>query len=286
VDGYVLDSPDGGVGVVVRVPSPPLEPFVERLGYYAGGVAGGWEPVPPTGADHLLVNLGSGEFWWRAGAGPGAACVRSGVVVVPGSEGRVRVDLGQWRRAVFVSFHPGGACSLLGLPSAAAGEPLLDLEEAWGRGARLLRDRLAEAATAGAALAVMEDALLAHAVRPLRRDPVVAAAVTALDRGLSVAQVAVTLGVSQSTLLRRFTAQVGVPPKRLARIRRLRRLLAAAHGRPGCGWAQAAAECGYFDQAHMIAEFRALAGMTPAQYRPRLTQPYEVGPPRGDGFLQ
>jgi hypothetical protein len=52
------------VGVVVRAPSPPLEPFVERLGHYAGGLAGGWEPVSPTGTDHLLVNLGSGGFHW------------------------------------------------------------------------------------------------------------------------------------------------------------------------------------------------------------------------------
>ena len=126
---------------------------------------------------------------------------------------------------------------------------------------------------------MVEETLLAHAVRPVRPDPVVAAAVAALDRGVPVAQVAARLGVSQSTLLRRFTAQVGLPPKRFARIRRLRRLLAAVHGRPGAGWAGAAAECGYFDQAHMIADFRALASMSPGQYRPRLTEPYDLGLP-------
>jgi AraC-like DNA-binding protein len=267
------------VSAVVRVPSPPLVPFVERLGYYTGGLAGGWEPVPPTGTDHLLVNLASGEFHWRADADPNTACMRSGVVVVPGSEGRLRVDLGQWRSAVFVSFHPGGAYPFLGTPPAAAGEPVLDLQEVWGRDALLLRDRLAEAPAAEAALLIVEDALLAHAVLPLRPDPAITAAVTALDRGMPVAQVAASLRVSQSTLLRHFAAQVGLPPKQFARVRRLRRLLAAAHGRPGTGWAGAAAECGYFDQAHMIAEFRALAGMTPAQYRPQLTQPYDLGLP-------
>ena len=43
--------------------------------------------------------------------------------------------------------------------------------------------------------------------------------------------------------------------------------------------ADAAADCGYFDQAHMIAEFRALAGMTPTQYCPWLTEPYDPGLP-------
>jgi len=266
------------MGVVVRVSSRPLAPFVERLGYYTGGFADGWEPVPPTGTDHLLVNLACGDFRWRAGAAAAVARVRSGAVVVPGSEGRVRVDLGQWRSAVFVCFRPGGAYPFLGMPPAAAGRPLLDLQEVWGREGELLRDRLAGAPTAEAALLAMEDALLTHALMPLRPDPVVAAAVAALDRGMPVGQVAAKLGVSQSTLLRRFTAQVGLPPKRFARVRRLRRLLAAAHGRLGDGgWAGAAAECGYFDQAHMIADFRALALMSPGQYRPRLTEPYDLG---------
>lgn len=73
------------MGVVIRSPSRSLAPFVERLGYYSTGCADGWEPVPPTGTDHLLVNLGSGEFHWRAGVGSATARVRSGAVVVPGS---------------------------------------------------------------------------------------------------------------------------------------------------------------------------------------------------------
>jgi hypothetical protein len=95
------------MGVVIRGPSLPLTPFVERLGYYTGGCVDGWEPVPPTGTDHLLVNLGSGEFDWRAGSASAIARVSSGAVVVPGSEGGLRVNLGQWRSAVFVCFHPG-----------------------------------------------------------------------------------------------------------------------------------------------------------------------------------
>ncbi len=204
------------MSVVVRAPSPPLAPVVERLGYYTGGLEAGWEPMPPTGADHLVVTLAGGGFRWQAGIGPAAGCVRSGAVVVPGSEGRVRAGLGQWRSAVFVCFRPGGACPFLGSPPAAAGEPLLDLQAVWGRDDRRLRDRLAGAPSAEAALAAVEDALLAHAVLPLWPDPAVAAAAAALDRGIPVAQVAVGLGMSQSTLLRRFTAHVGLPPKQFA----------------------------------------------------------------------
>jgi AraC-like DNA-binding protein len=270
------------MSAVIRAPRLALAPFVERLGYYTGytgGFAGDWEPVPPTGADHLLVSMASGGFQWRIDADPAATWVRSGTAVVPGSEGRVRIDFSQWSEAVFVSFHPGGAYPFLGVAPAATGEPLLDLEAVWGRDAGRLRGRLAEAATAEAALTFTEEALLAHAVRSLERDPILARAIPALDQGVPVAQVAAGLQVSQSTLLRRFTAQVGMPPKQFARVRRLRRLLATTHGKPGTAWAGAAAECGYFDQAHMITEFRSLTGMTPTQYDPRLTEPYEPGLP-------
>ncbi|WP_157851244.1 MULTISPECIES: AraC family transcriptional regulator [Streptomyces] len=39
------------------------------------------------------------------------------------------------------------------------------------------------------------------------------------------------------------------------------------HGAPD--WAALAADCGYHDQAHLIHEFRALAGITPTAYAPR-----------------
>lgn len=98
------------MGVVFRVPPRPLAPFVERLGYYAGGLADGWEPIPPTGTDHLLVNLGSGGFDWRVGAGPATVRVRAGAVVVPGSEGRVRAG-DPWVTWITAVDAPGAADS-------------------------------------------------------------------------------------------------------------------------------------------------------------------------------
>ncbi|MCW6010983.1 hypothetical protein K1W54_41515, partial [Micromonospora sp. CPCC 205371] len=63
---------------------------------------------------------------------------------------------------------------------------------------------------------------------------------------------------------RRFVEGVGRAPNRSGGVRRLRRLLATEGD-----WARRAAECGYHDQAHMIHEFRELAGMLPTDYAPR-----------------
>ena len=63
-----------------------------------------------------------------------------------------------------------------------------------------------------------------------------------------------------------FRAQVGLTPKRFARVRRLQRLVGRVHGKAAVDWAEAAATHGYFDQAHLINDFRELTGLTPAAY--------------------
>jgi len=36
--------------------------------------------------------------------------------------------------------------------------------------------------------------------------------------------------------------------------------------KPAVDWAEMAANCGYYDQAHLIREFRSFSGLTPASY--------------------
>lgn len=117
-------------------------------------------------------------------------------------------------------------------------------------------------------VAVVEAALLA-AAEPPRPDPALAAAVAALHGGATVAQAADRLGWTTKRLVRLFSAQVGLAPKKFARVRRFQRLLSAAAARPGGDWARLAAECGYHDQAHMIHDFHSFAGQSPTEYTPR-----------------
>jgi transcriptional regulator GlxA family with amidase domain len=94
----------------------------------------------------------------------------------------------------------------------------------------------------------------------------VCAAGRALACGVPVGQVADDLGLLRRTLRRRFTARMGLPPKRFARVHRLRRVTAALGGQAAADWAAVAAGHGYSDQSHLIDEFRDLAGVTPAEY--------------------
>jgi AraC-like DNA-binding protein len=81
-----------------------------------------------------------------------------------------------------------------------------------------------------------------------------------------VSEVAAGLGLAPKRFARLFRDRIGLTPKRFSRVRRLQRLLSEVHGRGTVNWAEMAAAHGYFDQAHLINDFRAITGLTPAAY--------------------
>src|SRR4029079_9813092 len=94
-------------------------------------------------------------------------------------------------------------------------------------------------------------------------DPLVGAAVAALGQPRArVSAVAAELGVSARQLQRLVSAAAGYGPKMLARVLRFRRLQALAPA----PLVELALEAVYADQAHMTAEVRLLAGLSPVRF--------------------
>jgi AraC-like DNA-binding protein len=83
-----------------------------------------------------------------------------------------------------------------------------------------------------------------------------------LSRGLiRVDALAAEVGWSRKRLWSRFHSQIGLPPKRAARLVRFDR---AAHRlTAGEDAARVAAECGYADQSHLHRDVVAFTGVTP-----------------------
>ena len=70
-------------------------------------------------------------------------------------------------------------------------------------------------------------------------------------------------GLSSRQLERRFLSEVGVGPKLLSRILRFQQVFRAVDANEPA-WPTIAVECGYYDQAHLIKDFRQFAHETPA----------------------
>lgn len=251
-----------------RSRSEALAPFVSSLGYLEGELRAGRERVLPSGHVSLMVNLHEDEF--RTYSGPDHAnvhCTRGAAFSGPQARHTV-IDTEEQRCLVWVSFRLGGAAPFFDAPLDETRDELVGLEDLWGRDGAVLRERVLEARTIDERLGVVERALLdrlgAH-----EPDPAVAFAVRALERGYLVSQVTSRLDVLPKRFVRHFRNQIGLTPKRFARVRRLQRLLGAVAREDDVDWAEAAFEHGYYDQAHLIHDFRELTGITPTAYRPR-----------------
>ncbi len=259
--------------VVVRRPAPPLDGLVTAITYRAGEqLRTSVEKILPGPETSLWVNLNRDAFRSFGDAGsvhrvPGA--------MVAGPAGRASViEFEEGHAHVSVTFTLGAAHCFFAPPLALLRDDLIPLADLCGRSGSCLRERLLEAPGPADALSVMEDFLLRQMTDAAWPDPAVAAATVALSRGVPVGEVSDGLGLLPRTLRRRFTAQVGLTPKRFGRIQRLQRLVRDLDGQTQVDWAAMATRHGYADQPHLTHEFRELVGVTPTGYlRSRVNGP-------------
>jgi AraC-like DNA-binding protein len=264
------------MNVVTRPRSPALAPFIEALGYTKAALPHAKERSLPSGHMQLLVNLHTDRLVTFRGADLSIEQRIGGAGLVGAQTEPVGLDTADQRSIIWVCFKPGGALPFFPAPPQAIAGELVGLEELWGRAAAGFRERLLAAPGPVAALRIVEAELLARAVRPLERDPAVRYAVAALERGAAVGEVTERLGLPARRFGSRFAEAVGLRPKRFGRVRRFQRLLGRLAPSPEPNWAALAVECGYFDQAHLINEFRTFSGLSPTRYRARPDGPNHV----------
>lgn len=119
--------------------------------------------------------------------------------------------------------------------------------------------------------------LLRELRRPIGPEALLVAAAVAQMRGAPpdtrVSDVAARQAVSVRTLQRLFARYVGVGSKWVLQRYRVHEALEqlSTQGRPD--WSRLALDLGYFDQAHFIRDFRAVAGRSPAEYERELMAP-------------
>ncbi|MFI5229297.1 MAG: DUF6597 domain-containing transcriptional factor [Gemmatimonadales bacterium] len=253
--------PDGEAPRYVEIePSPALARWVSCYWTITSHGADTAARVLPDGSADIIFDLAAGARPIAVGAMREAALHR-----VHGA-----VDL------FGVRFRPGAGLPFFDVAMRELTDRVVPLDELWGSLADSLADALATAERDDR-VAVVERTLLERiAARRSRGDaqaelPARAVALFLRSRGgLNVRDAATALGVNERALQRAFDESVGISPKGLARVLRFRHAvraierIVAAGGQPS--WTTVAYDAGYADQPHFIREFKALAGLTPADY--------------------
>jgi AraC-like DNA-binding protein len=259
-----------------RVPAPPLDAFIASIWFSESGPrTHALERVLPSGAAQLIVNLKEDQTrLYRPELGFACQTTPSGTVLSGVQSRYCVIDTAEQECVLGVAFKPGGTGPFFKIPAHELRDAAMPLELLWGGRAADLRERLLEAPGPHAKLATMERAL-AQAWKPAGPDAAVAFALEAFHgrpHQASIAAVADGVGLSSKRFIERFKAGVGVPPKHYCRILRFQRALARAEDGYRVEWTRIAVDCGYFDQAHFIHDFRSFAGITPTGYRAARTE--------------
>ena len=271
---------------ISRRPAAPLDAWIEsiwlcRANERHGGHGGHvqqprvLERVLPSGGAQLIVNLAEDETRVYEESASSLICQRSPGSILTGLTTRSQViDTAEQTFVAGVVFRPGGTVPFVPAPALELSDADVPLEALWGRQReRVLREQLLSAPDAQSTLDVLEAALLDRR-REKAAHPAVGYALSEFRAQPSLARVrAVTdaIGLSPKRFIERFKADVGVTPKRYCRLLRFQRVVTNAHRSGPADWAALALACGYFDQAHLIHDFRAFSGLTPTAYEARRT---------------
>ncbi|HZF68131.1 MAG TPA: AraC family transcriptional regulator [Gemmatirosa sp.] len=264
-----MRPPADDLAYAETAPPAPLASAVAAIwshGRRADAPGDGIVRILPDGSADLVLGLA------RVGPPAAAPLALAHVWVVGAMTGARLVHVGAYDAHVGVRLRPEAARRVLDVAAHALVDGSVPLAELWPDAEGLLAalHRVHDLAAARAQVA----AALVPRLAPLAPPADVAHAVHAIEasRGrVRVDEVSRALGRSRQHLARRFAQHVGVTPKMLARIARLRALGAALDvlERQGARvrWSALAHVHGYADQPHLADEVRALTGLTPTAWR-------------------
>jgi len=249
------------------VPCPALDRWVQCF-WILDGPPGPPEAIFPDGRSEIIFHFADP---FRRFHPDGSSERQPRCFLVGQMSGWARVGPAGAVGVFGIRFSPAGAAAFIGVPQSELADRFLSLDLVCGRAAKDLEQQILEAAS-GRERVARAEAWLLRRLR-FKADPLVEAALDRLavaDPRLRIHALARTLQVSPRRLERRFLDRVGLTPKLFSRIVRFQNLVQAIR-RPGpADWAGLAFDCGYFDQAHLIRDFRQFAGQTPSVYCSRV----------------
>jgi AraC-like DNA-binding protein len=258
-----------------HIPGPPLSQFVNLLWLYEGYTQPhAKERILPTGEMQIVINLLEDRSCVYDRDDTGRCQTFTGSLLSGAHSQYQVIGTAQQASVMGVCFRPGGAFPFLRSPAGELRDTTVSLDTLWGRAAIDLRDQLLEAATHQFRFEVLERALLAELARGFDQHDLDQHGLVgfALRRFMdtphmtTIASVSEQIGLSPKRFIQVFRDETGFTPKVFCRIRRFHRALDRMEGRKNVEWANVALDCGYFDQAHFIHDFRAFSGINPSSY--------------------
>jgi len=256
--------------LALHQPNGALAPFVELFTYYAGYTPDhSIERLLPEGVIEIVIDLtDEPKFTYdNTTLKPNQTFKRSWVSGMRDSFLSIGIEPDS---SMFViRFRRGQAYPFLKLPVDKLYDRVIDGECIFGNSIATLREQILSASDPDAKFRCAEQFLLELTNDGVDIHPAVQYAVGEICRSPSTTtlrDVVRQTGYSHKHVITLFERFVGVRPKTFLRIMKFQHIVQSVDKAQTVHWAQIAADCGYYDQAHLIHDFRLFSGFSPEAY--------------------
>jgi AraC-like DNA-binding protein len=180
----------------------------------------------------------------------------------------LNVFMGHNHLVVKIGFQPGGLFRLLGIPISElqADDMLNASEDLLGREIPLTLQQLKDADSYNKMAAVLESWLLGKLAKLKNELPIDKALPSIIKTGTlhNISEIASQSCVSIRQLERLYKQRIGLSPQHYARLVRFTKAWIKKENNHQLKWTNLAYECGYFDQMHLIRDFKEFTGIAPS----------------------
>jgi len=247
------------------LPGPALAPYIDSYWTLEGpsDCDAPWDRILPDGSVEFVFNLG--DHFQRTHPDNTIEIQPAALLVGQMCHFAMIRPTGSVR-LFGVRFHPHGAYPFLHIPLHEFTDRIVSLNTVLNTLGTELSEMIAGALSIQESICSVEKVLCKRLKQKCATDPAVMRATRMMVRSkgaLRMSEYARGSGLSERQLERKFQTQVGLSPKRFSRILRMQELFKVLERDRRLSWSYIASECGYFDQAHFIHEFRDFAGQTP-----------------------
>jgi AraC-like DNA-binding protein len=185
---------------------------------------------------------------------------------------RVNIKVHNRISAIRVDFLPGGLFRLLGIPLYQLFDSGYDAYEFFGAEMRSINDRLQHITQLEVGKSIVENFLISRVSHLRELLPFDAALRTLLHHNgnMPMDKTASLACLSLKQFERKCKERLGMNPKLYARILKFSKAYRIHEASPELTWTKIAYEAGYYDQMHMIRDFKVFAGVNPSDIEHQL----------------
>ena len=192
-----------------------------------------------------------------------------------------------------IHFRANGFNAIFHFPMNELTDKIYCAADVLGKRASFLREQLQHAPNVQQ-MACIADQILLSFLNNHTRDNFLPDGISPISRMLynqpnllTIRQYAYKANMSIRNFQRRFTEQVGIPPKLYLKFMRFNEVIKLKIMQPELSWTAIACSCAYFDQTHLIKDFKQFTGFTPVDFfkNPHLKLPrIDVAEPNENTF--